>query len=88
METLVVGDLHLKQPVVLPRVDSLLAAHPAVGRVVFLGDACDTMSLFSSGAPIGDGLMLLVDENYQVSKIPFPGGEQEFRDAMNEYLTS
>lgn len=41
METLVVGDLHLKQPVVLPRVDSLLAAHPAVGRVVFLGDACD-----------------------------------------------
>lgn len=38
METLVVGDLHLKQPVVLPRVDSLLAAHPAVGRVVFPGD--------------------------------------------------
>lgn len=46
------------------------------------------MSLFSSGAPIGDGSMLLVDENYQVSKIPFPGDEQGFHDAMNEYLTS
>ena len=88
METLVVGGLHLKQPVVLPHVDSPLAAHPAVGRVVFLGDACDTMSLFSSGAPIGDGSMLLVDENYQVSKIPFPSDEQGFHDAMNEYLTS
>lgn len=50
--------------------------------------ACDTMSLFSSGAPIGDGSMLLVDENYQVSKIPFPSDEQGFHDAMNEYPTS
>ena len=41
METLVVGDLHLKQPVVLPRIDALLAAHPTIGRVVFLGDVCD-----------------------------------------------
>lgn len=41
METLVVGDLHLKQPFVLPRIDMLLAERPAIGRVVFLGDACD-----------------------------------------------
>lgn len=32
--------------------------------------------------------MLLVDENYQVSKIPFPCDEQGFHDAMNEYPTS
>ncbi len=32
--------------------------------------------------------MLLIDENYQVCKMPFPDGEQGFRDAMNEYLTS
>ena len=41
METLVVGDLHLKQPFALPRIDILLAERPAIGRVVFLGDACD-----------------------------------------------
>ncbi len=41
METLVVGDLHLKQRFVLPCVDELLAARPDVSRVVFLGDACD-----------------------------------------------
>ena len=41
MKTLIAGDLHLKQPVVLPRIDKLLAADASIGRVVFLGDACD-----------------------------------------------
>ena len=41
METLVIGDLHLKQQYVLPAVDALLACEPEIGRVVFLGDACD-----------------------------------------------
>lgn len=42
MSTLVLGDLHLKQRTVLPRVMEYLA-DPAldVRRVVFLGDACD-----------------------------------------------
>ncbi|MDO4289840.1 MAG: metallophosphoesterase, partial [Eggerthellaceae bacterium] len=41
MKTLVVGDLHLKQRFVLSRIDALLDADAAIGRVVFLGDACD-----------------------------------------------
>lgn len=41
MKTLVVGDLHLKQPFVLPAIDELLAAEGDIGRIVFLGDACD-----------------------------------------------
>lgn len=41
MKTLVVGDLHLKQPFVLPAIDGLLAAESEIGRIVFLGDACD-----------------------------------------------
>lgn len=41
MNTLVVGDLHLKQEFVLPRIDELLANDAKIGRVVFLGDACD-----------------------------------------------
>lgn len=41
MSTLVVGDLHLKQRLVLPRIDELLADHPDIDRIVFLGDACD-----------------------------------------------
>ena len=41
MKTLVVGDLHLKQPFVLPAIDALLAFDGEIGRVVFLGDACD-----------------------------------------------
>lgn len=50
--------------------------------------ACDTMSLMSTGTPIGDGSMLLVDENDQVSALPFPGGEKTFRAAVDEYLAS
>lgn len=41
MKTLVVGDLHLKQQFVLPRIDGMLAGDAEIGRVVFLGDACD-----------------------------------------------
>ena len=41
MKTLVVGDLHLKQQFVLPRIDEMLASDAEIGRVVFLGDACD-----------------------------------------------
>ena len=41
MKTLVVGDLHLKQQSVLPRIDETFAADAEIGRVVFLGDACD-----------------------------------------------
>ncbi|MDO4291352.1 MAG: metallophosphoesterase, partial [Eggerthellaceae bacterium] len=41
MKTLVVGDLHLKQQFVLPHIDALLREDAAIGRVVFLGDACD-----------------------------------------------
>lgn len=41
MKTLVVGDLHLKQQFVLPRIDEMLAGDAEIGRVVFLGDACD-----------------------------------------------
>ncbi len=41
MKTLVVGDLHVKQPFVLPAIDGLLATDGEIGRVVFLGDACD-----------------------------------------------
>lgn len=41
MKTLVVGDLHLKQQYVLPRIDETFAADGEIGRVVFLGDACD-----------------------------------------------
>lgn len=41
MSTLVVGDLHLKQRLVLPRIDELIADRPAIDRIVFLGDACD-----------------------------------------------
>ena len=41
MKTLVVGDLHLKQQYVLPRIDETFAADAEIGRVVFLGDACD-----------------------------------------------
>lgn len=41
MKTLVVGDLHLKQQFVLPRIDEMLAGDAEIGRIVFLGDACD-----------------------------------------------
>mgnify|MGYP001057206023 FL=1 len=41
MKTLIVGDLHLKQQFVLPRIDGMLAGDAEIGRVVFLGDACD-----------------------------------------------
>ena len=40
MKTLVVGDTHLKQKQILPRVDAAIAAHD-VQRVAFLGDYCD-----------------------------------------------
>ena len=40
MKTLVVGDTHLKQKQILPRVDAAIAAHD-VRRVAFLGDYCD-----------------------------------------------
>lgn len=43
MKTLVVGDTHLKQKLVLPRVDALVDWHGA-GHVVFLGDYCDEWS--------------------------------------------
>ena len=35
MKTLVVGDLHLKQQFVLPRIDGMLAGDAEIGRVVF-----------------------------------------------------
>ena len=41
MKTLVVGDLHLKQEFVLPKIDGVLSNDPEIGRIVFLGDACD-----------------------------------------------
>ena len=42
MSTLVLGDLHLKQPFILPRLLGYVRdPELAVGRVVFLGDACD-----------------------------------------------
>lgn len=41
METLIVGDVHLRTEWVLPAIDDVLAGHPAVGRVVFTGDFCD-----------------------------------------------
>jgi hypothetical protein len=42
MATLVMGDLHLKQPFVLPcLLNHILCADEAVKRIVFLGDACD-----------------------------------------------
>ena len=41
MKTLVVGDLHLKQNFILPAIDRLLERRSDIGRVVFLGDACD-----------------------------------------------
>lgn len=40
MKTLVIGDTHLKQKQILPRVDAAIAAYNAQ-RVVFLGDYCD-----------------------------------------------
>lgn len=40
MRTLVVGDTHLKQKHILPRVDAAIAKH-GVRRVVLLGDYCD-----------------------------------------------
>ena len=41
MQTLAIGDLHLKQSFVLPAIDRLLKRRPEIGHVVFLGDACD-----------------------------------------------
>lgn len=41
MSSLIVGDLHLKQKIVLPLVDHVIDANPEITRVVFLGDACD-----------------------------------------------
>lgn len=38
-KTLVVGDVHLKQEIILPRVEA--AARAGVTRIVFLGDYCD-----------------------------------------------
>ena len=35
--------------------------------------ACDTLSLMSYGAPIGNGSMLLVDESGEAQAVPFPG---------------
>ena len=50
--------------------------------------ACDTMSLTSTGTPIGDGSMLLVNENDQVSPLAFPGNAQGFHTCANEYLAN
>lgn len=41
MSSLIIGDLHLKQKIVLPLVDHVIDANPEITRVVFLGDACD-----------------------------------------------
>lgn len=41
METLVVGDVHLKARPILSAVDDVLASRPDIGRVVFAGDICD-----------------------------------------------
>ena len=37
--------------------------------------ACDTLSLMSYGAPIGNGSMLLVDESGEAQAVPFPGDD-------------
>lgn len=41
METLIVGDVHLKADGVLPSIDGMLAERPSIKRVVFTGDICD-----------------------------------------------
>ena len=50
MSTLVLGDLHLKQPFILPHLLGYVRdPELAVGRGVFLGDACDCL-LYTSDA--------------------------------------
>ena len=46
------------------------------------------MSLTSAGTPIGDGSLLLVNENDQVSPLAFPGNAQGFHACVNEYLAN
>lgn len=57
-KTLVVGDTHVKQKIVLPRVDVLAERH-GVGRIVLLGDYCDEWR--STDDQLMDGLYCLAD---------------------------
>ncbi|WP_080798758.1 metallophosphoesterase [Arabiibacter massiliensis] len=57
-KTLVVGDTHLKQKIVLPRVDALVERHGA-GRIVLLGDYCDEWH--STDDQLMDALYFLAD---------------------------
>lgn len=58
VKTLVVGDMHLKQSIILPRVDAL-AARYGVRRIVFAGDYCDEWR--SSDAMLSDELNLFAE---------------------------
>lgn len=49
METLIVGDVHLKAAEVLSWAGGVLGERPGIGRVVFVGDVCDDW-----GATAGD----------------------------------
>lgn len=57
-KTLIVGDTHLKQAIILPRVDAM-AARYGVERIVFTGDYCDEWC--ASDIRLVDALCLLAD---------------------------
>lgn len=56
--TLIVGDTHLKQAIILPRVDAMAARYGA-DRIVFTGDYCDEWR--SSDVMLTDALCLFAD---------------------------
>lgn len=57
-KTLIVGDMHLKQRIILPRVDAMVARY-GIDRIVFVGDYCDERH--SSDIMLTDALCLFAD---------------------------